>query len=198
MIGYIDEENAGRATKVRQLAREGRLNEANALSEQLVDYLRSTYPDRFKHTHIDLRIYAADDIIIPINVTGNLQNAPPPIKDYWDVYLHVMSRREGWNKAARERPNVALDMREVIWPEPHNLIEIFGRRWVAPGFFIDDDGEIYYSTLSIGGAPLIPQFYDFLERMGLTIPAAEKLYDTEIAEWPGHWPFKVSSVKKVL
>jgi hypothetical protein len=196
MAGYIEPVNNRKAVKVRKLVKDDQMEEANRISLELADYLKSRYPDRF-HRYVTSIPESLQDIELPHREAGDLSDAPDSILAIWDSYEGQINGEEnGWELEFDDEPTE---------PQLHDIVTIKG----TPGaisevleFFIGGTANqpvAYYSTIhSASSFDIVsPALYDFLEQMGLTIRAANRLYDGDIMLNYGYWPDKVSWAEKL-
>lgn len=178
MDGYSEPENEAKARKVREIVHfyttyEQKLtsdqvlnliDEANKLSLELADYLRLNYPDSFNFKKI--KYDTEEEIEFEKRSSFPLSELPENIQKIWQ------------------------DIELKYKPKVHDYYEIKINAWkyaeVLRMYFFVEENKVYGSILSF-----IPEFFDFMERMGLTEPAYTKLYGTKINSHGYYWPNKV-------
>lgn len=147
--------------------------QADKLSFELVDYLKRNYP-------INFIIY---DIPLPQQLIDHLYN------------LKTLPQM-------REDKNIINFIHQYNQILPIHSILLLTEGKNGPIFYIlfNNDGHTSFSlNTSSSDLVLADEFYQFMEEMGLTLNAVNKLYDTdEIIAPPGVWPNVVHLGKKVL
>jgi len=188
--GYPDEENIEKSNRVRKLVAQRDWTKAKNLSKELANYLKNKYPRNFR-----ARFYDIDKLQIPEKQKDSL------IK----FFLHPSNPDE-------EQINLYKMMVKGLKIEPYNLIilkKIKGRYEYQIWIFVDETGprspkynvkiENIEETPYPGGTLAPDEWYNFLEKMGVSTFEACYLYGTKIsyAHNTDKWPHVVNNMKKL-
>ena len=175
---YKDEENQELAEEIRELAYEkqkaiaaNNFSEARILedimdldSQKLAEYLAKTYPDLFNVYNLKIKDFPR----LKVNKSYSLSSAPPELVNFRDGIISQIDPKLDDLIVVSENDTTGNDT---------------GETWT---FFIDDN-----DTYAILGKYVFPdEFYDFLERMGLTgimghyIYKDLKRFESLAEKWP--------------